>query len=110
MAHAVVVSEITSKDDFNAFKQDGIQKVDFLLVDLDSIVDQPALINRILEDDAILEPAKLLLVGSTRDPSIQEHPPKIFLVGYLLKDEISSSLRLAITFAAEGERIHLFHT
>jgi DNA-binding NarL/FixJ family response regulator len=100
-----VVSEITSKDDFNAFKQDGIQKVDFLLVDLDSIVDQPALINHILEDDAILEPAKLLLVGSICNPKAFKSIPQNLFAGYLLKDEISSSLAWAITFAAEGSTV-----
>lgn len=100
-----VVSEITSKEDFNIFKQDGFQKVDFLLVDLDSLPDEPGLITHILDDDAILDPAKLLLVGSKPDPkALRSIPPHLF-AGYLLKDEILSSLAWAITFAAEGSTV-----
>ena len=100
-----VVSEITSKDDFNNFKQAGFQKVDFLLVDLDSLPDEPALITHILEDDAIRVPAKLLLVGSKLDSkALRNIPPHLF-AGYLLKDEILSSLAWAITFADEGSTV-----
>lgn len=100
-----VVSEITSQDDFNAFKHDGIQKVDFLLVDLDSLATQPALISNILDDDAIPQPAKLLLVGTSLDAKAFKSIPSQLFAGYLLKDEILSSLAWAITFAAEGSTV-----
>ncbi|MGB4595071.1 MAG: hypothetical protein WBI14_04125 [Anaerolineaceae bacterium] len=100
-----VISEITSQEDFNTYQQDGFQKVDFLLVDLDSLPVEPALINHILKDDAILVPAKLLLVGSKLDPKAFRNIPPGLFAGYLLKDEILSSLAWAIALAAEGSTV-----
>ncbi|MFZ3070345.1 MAG: hypothetical protein WA110_04390 [Anaerolineaceae bacterium] len=98
-----VVSEITCEEDYRAFRETHMSKVDMLLVDLDSFSENPGIISGINEMHKEEMPVKVLCIGTRIEPRVFARVKSEVFRGYILKDEIVSSLAWAITFAAEGK-------
>lgn len=97
-----IVSEITSEEDFRIFKNEHIQKVDFLLIDLDSYWDNPSFLTSINHETGSSSNVKVIGVSTSANHRFFTKLYPSCLSGYLQKDEISSSLGWAVTFASEG--------
>jgi DNA-binding NarL/FixJ family response regulator len=100
-----LVSEVTYDDDFMKFKAEQIHKVDFLLLDLDSYQNKPDILAEIDREMDPKKPVRVLCVGSRPEPKVFKRVNPANFAGYLLKDEISTSLAWAVTFASEGNLV-----
>lgn len=100
-----VISEITSRDDFESFRHDGFQKVDFYLIDVDSLSNTPQFLENVFTLASSTPQTKLIFVSQQTDLSILKYITQDRFAGYLLKDEILSSLAWAITYASEGSLV-----
>lgn len=100
-----VVGEFSSKDDLSVIKQYDFQKSDFYIIDLDSTPEVPGLLMELLSQDQSSNGMRVLLVSTTLDSRVIRKIPTQLFAGYLLKNEILSSLAWAITFAAEGSTV-----
>lgn len=100
-----VVSEFTCSEDYLSFQSQCYQKVDFLLVDLDSYNEYPSLLDEIYVEENAQSPTKLILLGSKFDANVIPKLNPDHLAGYLKKSEVSTSLTWAITYAVDGKRV-----
>lgn len=97
-----LISEGSCDEDLLSFKTEQNPRIDFLLLDLDTLRDRPELlksINRKLEQD---RPFRIICVSSKAEPRVFKGLDPANFAGYLLKNEISTSLTWAVTFASEG--------
>ncbi|MEA4812004.1 MAG: hypothetical protein VB108_05500 [Anaerolineaceae bacterium] len=100
-----LVSEVTCAQDFMDLKDNQLQRIDFLLLDLDSFHNNPSILEDVDHDIDPKMPVRIVCVGSRPEPKVFKHINPDNFGGYLLKDEISTSLAWAITFASEGNMV-----
>ena len=98
-----VVSEITCHADFAKLKEPGQPQPDLFLVDLDSYRDNPSILTAL--NELAGKHARILCVGTQVISNVFLRLAPHLFAGYLLKNEISSSLAWAITFAYENKTV-----
>ncbi|HPS32092.1 MAG TPA: hypothetical protein PKW57_01175 [Anaerolineaceae bacterium] len=98
-----VVSEITCHADFARLNEPGQPQPDLFLVDLDSYRDNPSMLTTL--NELVGKRARILCVGTQVIPNVFLRLDAHLFAGYLLKNEISSSLAWAITFAYEDKTV-----
>lgn len=95
-----VISEVTCQADFERLAESGFPKPDLFLVDIDSYRDHPTLFSSL--NELLSEKVKVLIVGTQVVSNVFSRMNERLFAGYLLKNEVSSSLAWAITFAYEN--------
>lgn len=98
-----VVSEITCHADFARLNEPGQPQPDLFLVDLDSYRDNPSMLTTL--NELVGKRARILCLGTQVIPNVFLRLDAHLFAGYLLKNEISSSLAWAITFAYEDKTV-----
>ena len=98
-----VVSEIACHADFARLNEPVQPKPDLFLVDLDSYRDNPGMLTTL--NDLVGKQSRILCVGTHVISTVFMRLDRELFAGYLLKNEISSSLAWAITFAYEKKTV-----
>jgi DNA-binding NarL/FixJ family response regulator len=101
-----VVAEVDDPFQLTDLRSDNYQKIDLVLLDLDHLREPAQLFQILWQRLKKLSPAKVLCVASRTDPRTFSYIKAESFAGYLQKDEISSSLGWALSFAAEGKQVY----
>jgi len=97
-----VVSELSLQENLSLAFNQMIPKPDLLLVDLDANLEDPGLASELITLSQRKVHPKIILISSRPEIKFFRHINGLMLDGYLLKNEISTSLAWALTFASEG--------
>ena len=97
--------EMNCQQDPYVYLEQNNLRCDLLVVDLDSMPSNPGLITRLNAQKPEAKPIKILGISSRPQPRfLSRIKPELF-AGYLLKDEIGTSLGWAITFIADDKQV-----
>jgi len=97
-----VIAEFTLHDNLAKSIKPMLPKPDLLLVDLDTNQDWARFSQQLNELTQIANHPKAIFIASDTNIRLLRKTDPSLLNGYLLKQEISTSLAWALTFASEG--------
>ena len=100
-----LTAELTCQQDPYAYLEKNNQPCDLLVVDLDSMASCPGLITSLNAQAVSKRPIKILGISSKPETRfLNRIKPELF-AGYLIKEEIGTSLGWAIAFIADDKQV-----